>query len=282
MKKITTYLLFENDEEIIQSIATLSSTDKILNFQVFDKSILSTETHFAYDEKEHLIEKTEEITTGGTTTIRYKFDEKDEVIATQTYYGADLYEEQKLEYLEDKSIKTTFQDGKIIEKIIESEKEDGSEELLVYDENDKLLQKQVTIAYENATEITISDGDGKLVGLSVEFFDENDELKEKKEYDENKNLIRIDRYTTENGLVTQHYIKTKVDNEVLELNNLYQYDENENEIAKEVNMPNGQSLVLESKKYNSNNEIIEEIYENLSGNMGYGTSYHKIYKIEEV
>ena len=282
MKKITTYLLLGEDEQRIDSISTLSDSGKVLNLQQYEKGFLRTEMHYAYDDKDRLVEMAEQTTEGGKTTKVYAFDEEDQVIATQTFYGEELYEEQKLEYKENESIKSSWQDGKLIQKIVETEKEDGNEELLVFDEENKLIQKQMTVVYEDATEITVYDGEDKLVGVSLEFFDKDDELKERKEYDGNKQLIRIDQFETKDGLITKHYIKTKVDNEVVELTNYYEYDEQGNEITKRIANAEDNSLVMESRSYNEQNDLVEEIYENLSGNRGYGVSYHKVYEIEEL
>ena len=282
MKKITTYHQLSEDEKLIQSISTISDTGKVISQQQYEKGFMMSETMYAYDDKDRLVEETEYITEGGTTTNRYTLNDDDEVIGTQVFYGDDLFEEHKITVAGNQKTKVITQEDKVIQKLVETESEDGTEELLVYDGEGKLLQKQVTIPYADSTEISIFDGAGTFLGLTIESFDENDELKEKKEYDQNKNLIRIDAYTTENDLITEHYIKSKVDNQILEITNVYKYDENENEIGREINNPHGQSMVLESKKYNQDNELIEEIYENLSGNLAYGTSYHKIFVIEQI
>lgn len=284
MKKITTYQILgeEEDDRRIDSVSTLSDSGKVLNLKQYEKGFLMTEMHYAYDEKDRLVEMAEQTTEGGKTTKVYTFDEEDQVVATQTFYGEELYEEQKLEYKENESIKNNWQDGKLIQKIVETEKEDGSEELLVFDEENKLIQKQLTVVYEDATEITVHDGEDKLLGVSLEFFDADDELKERKEYDGDKQLIRIDQFETQDGLITKHYIKTKIENEVIEITNYYGYDEQGNEITKRIANAEDNSLVMESRKYNEQNELVEEIYENLSGNRGYGDSYHKVYEIEEL
>lgn len=282
MKKISTYQLFGEDEKILESISTVSDTGKVLNLQQYEKNHMATESHFAYDDKDRLIEMTEQTSDGRTTMIRYTLDEDDEIIATQTYYGNELYEELKVEEGETQTIKTVVRDGEVIQKFIETEHEDGTEEVLVYDESNKLIQKQLTVAYTDVTETKIFDGEDNLLGMSLELFDENEELKEKKEYDGNNNLIRLDAYTTEKGLIMKHHIKSKVEGTLMEVINTYQYDENENEISREVNTPDGQSIILESKKYNENNQIVEEIFENLSGNPGYGNTYHKIYEVEQL
>ncbi len=282
MKTIRTYKIV-GEEKHIERIAQVSDTGKILNRKIFnDAGTVISEAHFKYNEQDHLIEESEVSSEGGSTSIKYTVDAEGEILGIQNYFGNDLYQEDKFEYQEDKTIKNTFQEGNLIEKLVETTDENGSEQVLVYDGEDNLVKTQLTKDINATTsETSLYDANKNLLGIIVEVYNDDDELVEHREYDENKQLQRLDAYEGENGFVLKHTAKTQIDGGgVLELISNYVYDENGNEIRKEVSDPDGNTLQIQEKKYNEKNELISDTFDNLSGNLAYGVSYQKVIEIE--
>ncbi len=281
MKKIKSYNVIDG-EKILERVAVISDSGKILNRKLYEAGKLSSETRFQYDDKDNLTQEDAILVEGGSTTNKYSYNDDGEILKIQRFLQGELFEEEKYEYGEEGTIKTVWQDSELIEKLIETENEDGSEEIKVYDKDDKLTKTQKTLPYEDQTEVCVYDADNKLMAKSIEVFNDADYMVARRELDGDGHLLRVDDFTVENGLILKHHLKTKVENEIIELETHYKYDENEKEIEKEMKDMSGNVLQLQKKTYNEDGELVEDIFENLSGNLQYGASYHHIIEIEKV
>ena len=286
MKKITTYRVSSgeyDDDKVIERIAKVSDSGKILNRVIYSDGKIESEADFTYDEKDRLIEEKEKTNEGGLTVIKYTLDDEGNIINAKNFFGSELYQEEKFEFAEKTKTKLSLLDGELTEKVVETENEDGSETIEVFDGEGKLTQIQTTIETENTVQIMIYDENKVLKSGIIEVYDASDELVERKELDADKNLTRMDKFVVENGMIVEHHFKSKMENGgIMEFTTTYKYDEQENEIYKEVKNPSGDIMEVQEKKYNDKGELIEDIHENLSGNRSFGETYHKVNVIEEL
>ncbi len=283
MRKFTAVRLMGEEERRIENVSIIDDNNNVINQQLYQGGNVASDSHYTYDENNLLIESTERTTEGGVTKIKYTYDDEGELIAFQRFFGDDLFKEEKIVTEGNIKTKSVFQEGELQEKVVETENEDGTETTEMYDAEGKLTQKIVIADLPGGlVETKYFDEENKLINLVLEKYDENDEMIERKEFDENQKLSKVEEFKIENGLIVKHIVKTILNREIVEFHTKYEYDANENEVKKEVCNPNGDVINVHERTFNEQNEMIEEVFENLSGNINYGTSYHKVIEIEEI
>lgn len=284
MKKLTTYNLIE-DERIVDRVAILSDTGKLLNRKLFEEGKVVSEGEFAYDADDNLIEESERSEEGIKTGNRYTYDAEGEILGIQKMYQSEAFELLKYTYEPNKTTVTTMRDDEVFETTVEEMKEDGSEIITVTDKKGKVLKTQKTVPNDskNSIEISIYNEYGDLANKVEEYYDARDFVVGKKEFDKAGNLMRVDAFElNDEGLILKHTLKTRSQGMVFEIQTVYTYDENENEVLRKVTDLQGNDIETETKKYNDENELVEEVFENFSGTLSNQPSYHKVIEIEEV
>jgi|GEM_PF-3037069 len=284
MKKITTYNIVE-DERVVDRIAIVSDTGKLLNRKLIEEGKVVSEGEFAYDAKDNLIEESERSEEGIKTGNKYIYDAEGQIQAIHKMYQSEMFELLKYTYEPSKTTITTYRDDEVFERTIEEIGEDGSEKITVYDKKGKAIKTQRTVPNEsnNSLKITIFNEYGDLANTVEEFYDARDFVVGKKEFDKAGNLMKVDAFELNNdGLILKHTLKTRIEGAVVEIQTVYEYDENENEVLRKVTDLQGNDLETETKKYNDKNELVEEVFENFSGTISNQPSYHKVIEIEAV
>ena len=282
MKKFTAYQL-KGEEKDVQNISIIDDNNNVINQQLFQNGNVVSDSHYVYDEKSKLIETTERTSEGGLSKVEYSYNEEGDLIGLKKFFGNELFKEEKIVEEENKTTKSIFQEGELTETVVETENEDGTETTVIYDSEGKILQT-LTIAElpGGLVENKYFDADKNLIELIIEKYDDNDEMVEKRAFDEKKNLSKLETFEVTNGLIVKHIVKTILNGEIVEFHTSYEYDDRENEIKKEVCNPNGDVISIHERTYNDQNELIEDIFENLSGNINFGQSYHRIIEIENI
>jgi len=283
MRKFTAYQLKGEEEKEVQNVSIIDDKNNVISQQLYQNGNVVSDSHYVYDENSKLIETTERTTEGGLSKVNYSYNEEGDLIGLKKFFGNDLFKEEKIVEEENKTTKSVFQEGKLFETVVETENEDGTETTVIYDGEGKILQTMIVAELPGGlVENKYLDPDNNLIELIIEKYDENDELVEKRAFDENKNLSKLETFEVKDGLIVKHIVKTILNREIVEFHTSYEYDENENEIKKEVCNPNGDVINGHDRTYNEQNELIEDIFENLSGNINFGTSYHRVIEIEEI
>ncbi len=266
------------DQKILVAVSIKDKNDNVILEEQFKDGELYKKVEMEYDGKGNVV-KVIENEDGFETLSVYERDDEGSLVSSITKTLNDEIEKVEVVFSENEKTQTFYRHGVLAEKVVERETDDF-DETIHYDVDGKITKRIVEEAYEDQTHTSVFDETNSLDQLQIEFFDQSDEMVEKRVFDKNKKLISLEKFEIENGLILSHYIQQKIEGGLLELNNKYQYDAQENETHHRIFTPEGKLLGLEQKKYDKENRMVEKKFENLSGIPSLGLSYHVVYEIE--
>jgi len=279
MPKTTVYRII-GDQKIKMAVMVKNENDDVVKEDHFKEEELYKSIETEYDNQGNATKITEN-EDGFETVSIYEFDEEGELLSSVTTTGNDEIEKVSTQVNNGEKIQLFYRHGVYAEKIVENQTEDG-EEILHYNADGELTKRIQEVAYKDQTHTSVFDETNVLQQLQIEFFDEADELIEKRVFDENKKLISLEKFVVENELILSHSIQRKIEGGLLELENKYTYDAQENETQHQISSPEGKLIAVEEKKYDAQNRLIEKRFENLSGNPSFGLSILMVYEFDEI
>ena len=197
----------------------------------------------------------------GIETSKYTvlYDETGEAIEQNQFISGELYE--KVLTIKDANgyERKTIQDGNEVESMFRlnsSETRDYENKFYV---NDELVEKQ-TYEFNNCENIGTTktyDADENIVGIQIEYLDEEDRIKIYRDFNENGNLIEEIIAEYKDDLVITEIHRQFLDSPFEHFIS-YLYDENKNQIKKEVKTSTDNLVEFYNSNYDSNNRLISE------------------------
>ncbi|MCD6067092.1 MAG: hypothetical protein K0S33_1918 [Bacteroidetes bacterium] len=218
----------------------------------------ATDRTSIYDEQGNLVEEVETSDGEEMSRIQYGYNEKGVVTEKCLFIGGEVYERRTTEYTEDGYIRTTFQEGEEVEKLVCKIKDFDSSS--AFYQNSKLVETHLSRLDQEAGTLTteIRDEKDELIKKEIEYFDKDNPLK-KEIYNGKEELSEIYVWEYENSLpVKETFSYPHVGRSSTEHVITWEYDSKANCVRKEIRELSGRLLEFHLWNYDELGRVIEE------------------------
>ena len=253
-----TYEIIDHEDPKLIFECIFDSENRVISYTNYQATPISTKKT-TYDNNGVIESETEFHNGIEIDKIVFVKNEKGETINSKHFISQELYEEVITETNEHGFKRTTYQDGEEVEVLLKKYSSEDNYTSEFYSFN-QLIEKHIC-SYDSSSRseiIEMYQSDNHLLGTRKNTYNKYDELIISQEYDHNNNLIYDDKYEIKNGLTTKE-IKRNFGDHHSEMEINYKYDENNNLLSIEKYTLNGKLIGFHTKKYNTENQLAEEI-----------------------
>ncbi|WP_271766908.1 hypothetical protein [Aquimarina algiphila] len=282
MKKLT-YKVIEDEQTLVYE-ELYNSKNEVIYYKDYQANP-HAEKKITFNDLGLLVEEIDLSDGNELNRLELIYDKNGRNTERNFFFGTDLYEKVITEYSESGHVKTTYQDGEEVNRLVTETK--GKNYVSKFYQNEKLIESQFSEydTVNKCNEIKIYDGDNNLIAIRKETYNHADEVVNIEDVNENGNLLSEHTYEIEKGLTLKEVHRDFRAGES-EYNISREYDFNKNLIKMEVRAANNHLIEFYLSTYDDKNRLAEEkgvsngSFNAIYGSYTNGEEYHFIHKYE--
>jgi len=262
----------EDEEQILIFEEEYDSNGNVIYYKDYQSEPIF-EKYTKFNSKGYIVGEIEFADSVESDRFSVIYDNHDDAIEQNHFIGGELYEKVLTIKNDNGFERKTFHFGEEVEIMIRINSDSTDYENKFYEEGN-LVETQIYKfnVLENVGITKIYDSEGNILATQIEQFDEKERVVEFKEINESDNLLEEVITEYNDDLIVREIHRQFLDSP-FEHFITYTYDDNNNQIKKEVKTATGGLIEFFHSKYDSQNKLIAESgYSVGNYNAIYGTS----------